>query len=174
MAAPVLKNLRAQAQTESFPGTEESALKEIAATVLPETLSRQGTDKVAVDFIRWVHDYKQGAEMQNGYGVTRVRSVPPGPAAKYLDQLRELSSSVLVDPDTPRRRTLLAERLKADGIHDLPGLPLTGNIVVDLMAFYFNSSAANDLLYEAAIGRDTCRGLEHSSAQPAPFKLGSN
>jgi hypothetical protein len=174
MAAPVLRNIRAHAQTELFAGSQESTLKELAASVLPETLSRQGTDKVAVDFIRWVHDYKAGAEMQNGYGVTRVRSVPPGPAGKYLDQLRELSSSVLANPDLPRRRTLLAEGLKADGIHDLPGLPLTGNVVVDLMAFYFSSSAANDLVYEAAIGRDACRGLEHSSERPAPFKLWSN
>ena len=172
MAAPILRNIRAQAQTEPFPGGEENALKELAATVLPETLGRQGTDRVAVNFIQWVRGYKEGAEMQNGYGVTRVRSVPPAPAGRYIDQLRELSSSVLSVPDVSKRRAILAERLKADGTHDLPGLPLIGNISVDLMAFYFTSSAANDLVYEAAIGRDDCRGLQHSSERPAPLKLG--
>lgn len=174
MAAPVLRNIRAQAQTELFPGSQESTLRELAATVLPETLSRQGTDKIAAEFIRWVHEYKPAAEMQSGYGVTRVRSVPPRPDTKYLDQLRELSFSVLVEPDLPGRRTLLAERLKSSGIHDLPALPLSGNIVVNLMTFYFSSSAANDLVYEAAIGRDACRGLEHSSQQPARLRLGSS
>jgi hypothetical protein len=169
-AAPVLNNTCAQAQSDSFPGSNEAALKELAVTVLPETLGRQGTDKIALDFIRWVHEYKPGAEMQNGYGVTRVRSVPPAPAGKYLDQLHELSSSVLAVTDLPQRRILLKERLKTAEIRDLPTLPLSGNIVVDLMAFYFNSSAANDLVYEAAISREACRGLGNSSRQPAPLQ----
>jgi hypothetical protein len=179
-AAPVLNNTRAQAQTDSFPGANEAALKELASTVLPRTLGRQGTDKIASDFIRWVHEYKPGAEMQNGYGVTRVRTAPPASAAHYLAQLRELSASVLAHPDLAGRRTLLAGRLKAEEIRDLPALPLSGNIVVDLMAFYFSSSAANDLVYEAAISREACRGLANSSRQPAPLnqvtqgKRGSN
>ena len=44
-AAPVLNNALAQAQSDSFPGASEAALKELASTVLPETLGRQGTDK---------------------------------------------------------------------------------------------------------------------------------
>ena len=172
-AAPVLNSSRAHAQTESFPGTNEATLKELAATVLPETLGRQGTDRIASDFIRWVHEYRPGAEMQNGYGVTRVRTVPAAPGAKYLSQLRELSA-VLADPDPARRRTILAGRLAAEEIRDLPALPLSGNIVVDLMTFYFSSSAANDLVYEAAISREACRGLANSSRQPAPLKRGSN
>ncbi len=173
-AAPVLNSTLAQAQAQvqadSFPGANESALKELAATVLPETLGRQGTDQIALDFIRWVHEYKPGAEMQNGYGVTRVRSLPPDPAGKYLDQLHELASSILAVADLPMRRKLLTERLKAEEIRDLPALPLSGNIVVDLMAFYFSSSAANDLVYEAAISREACRGLANSSRQPVPLK----
>jgi hypothetical protein len=170
-AAPVLNSTLAQAQPDSFPGASESALKELASTVLPETLGRQGTDKIALDFIRWVHEYKPGAEMQNGYGVTRVRTLPPAPAGKYLDQLHELASTILAVADLPQRRKLLTERLKAQEIRDLPALPLSGNIVVDLMAFYFSSSAANDLVYEAAISREDCRGLANSSRQPAPLKV---
>ena len=120
-----------------------------------------------------MHDYKPGAEMQNGYGTTRVRSVPPSPTAKYLDQLRDLSSSVLAVADLPQRRKLLTERLKAAEIRDLPALPLSGSIIADLMAFYFSSSAANDLVYEAAISREACRGLANSSRQPAPLKNGA-
>jgi hypothetical protein len=172
--APVLTNSLAQAQAESFPGSEEAALKELAFTVLPETLGRQGTEKIASDFVRWVHEYRPGAEMQNGYGITRVRSLPPGPAEKYLSQLRELSTSILSNPDVTERRKLLTGRLKAGEVRDLPTLPLSGNIVVDLMAFYFSSSAANDLVYEAAINREACRGLGNSSSQPAALRRGSN
>ena len=169
-AAPVLNSKLAQAQADSFPGANDSALKELASTVLPETLGRQGTDKIALDFIRWVREYKAGAEMQNGYGVTRVRSLPPDPAGRYLEQLHELASYILAVADLPQRRKLLTERLKSQEIRDLPGLPLSGNIVVDLMAFYFSSSAANDLVYEAAISREACRGLANSSRQPVPLK----
>jgi hypothetical protein len=37
------------------------------------------------------------------------------------------------------------------------------------MAFYFQSSAANDLCYRAAIGREACRGLPGSEDPPSEF-----
>lgn len=158
------------AQTSSFPGAHESTLKELAAVVLPESLGRKGSDEVSAEFIRWVREYRPGAEMQNGYGVTRVRVEPPSPVSKYLSQLAELSSSVLADGDLDLRRKQLAARLKTAGIRDLPGLPETGDIVVDLMAFYYTSTQANDLAYEAAIERDRCRGLNRSGEMPAPLQ----
>lgn len=55
-------------------------------------------------------------------------------------------------------------------IKELPRIPDGKNIVADLMSFYFRSAEANDLCYQAAIQRDTCRGLEGSSRKPAPLK----
>lgn len=168
-AIPLFRGIQSWAQTPSFPGTYEATLKELAATVLPESLKRTGTDQVSAEFVRWVHEYRPGAEMQSGYGITRVRVEPPSPVAKYLTQLEELSSSVFANTDLDFRRKQLAARLKAAGVRDLPGLPETGNIVVDLMTFYFTSSQANDLAYQSAIERDRCRGLERSGEVPAPL-----
>src|ERR1700716_2789779 len=86
---------RLWAQTVSFPGKQESTLKELAATVLPESLGRAGTDAVALQFVRWVQEYRAGAEMQTGYGSTRVRYQPLSPAPRYIEQLAQLSSGAL-------------------------------------------------------------------------------
>jgi hypothetical protein len=108
--------------------------------------------------------------MQNGYGVIRVRVGPPSPALKYLDQLDELSRSVFVNTNVQGRRKQLAARVNAAGIRNLPTLPETGDIVLDLMTFYFTSSQANDLAYEAAIERDRCRSLDESGQTPPALK----
>jgi hypothetical protein len=153
-----------------FPGAQDVALKELAATLLPESLGRPGTDEVAAGFVRWLNEYHPGAEMQNGYGFTRVRAVPPSATAKYLTQLEELARVILVNPDLGFRRKQLEARLQAADIKDLPALSESADIVVDLMAFYFNSSHANDFAYEAAIDRDGCRGLKSSSQIPSALR----
>lgn len=167
---PFWKGVPARAEAAVFPGKQEATLKELAATVLPESLGRIETDRLSGAFIRWLADYRPGAEMQNGYGVTRVRVEPPSPVTKYLAQLDELSRVVFVNRDLVSRRKQLEARLQAAGVRDLPALPETGDIVVDLMAFYFTSSQANDFAYEAAIDRDGCRGLKNSTQIPAPLK----
>ncbi len=169
-SVPFIRRLRASSTTDDFPGAHEDTLKELAATVLPENLKRQGTDRVSTDFVRWVRKYEPGAEMQSGYGVTRVRVEPPSPAAKYLHQLNELSRSVFLNSDLGGRRKQLATMLNAANVGDLPPLPQSGDIVVDLMTFYFTSSQANDLAYEAAIERDRCRSLDNSGQIPPPLK----
>jgi hypothetical protein len=167
---PLFKGARLRAETVVFPGAQDVALKELAATLLPESLGRSGADQVTAGFVRWLNEYHPGAEMQNGYGFTRVRVVPPSATAKYLTQLEELARVILANPDLRFRRQLLEARLHAANIKDLPALPESGDIVVDLMAFYFNSSHANDFAYEAAIDRDGCRGLKSSSQIPSPLK----
>src|SRR5689334_20208099 len=82
---------RGWAQTAVFPGAFDQALKELAATVLPASLGRQGTDAIADQFVRWVRQYRPGAEMQHGYGITQVRYKAPSPAPLYLTQLEQLA-----------------------------------------------------------------------------------
>jgi len=46
---------------------------------------------------------------------------------------------------------------------------MNGNsLIADFMGMYFGSEAGYDLAYDAAIGRDTCRGLDDSPKPPAP------
>jgi hypothetical protein len=161
------RGARLWAQTVSFPGAREKTLKDLAAAVLPASVGRARTDAVAEQFSRWVREYRPGAEMQHGYGITRVRYKSASPAPKYLAQLDELSAG----PITAER---LAAALRAAGIKDMPGVPDGNHIVADLMSFYFQSPAANDLAYNAAIGKDQCRTLKDSGTAPAPLKGGSN
>src|SRR5580692_10278912 len=132
-----LKGSRLRAQTADFPAKHESTLKELAATVLPESRGRAGTDSIALQFIRGVQEYRAGAEMQTGYGATRIRYKPATPAAVYLEQLGQLSSGALAQSGIAARRLKIAEALQAANIKDLPFAPDGAHIVSDLMTFYF-------------------------------------
>lgn len=162
-----LTNFRLSGQSVTFPGKHEATLRDLAATVLPESLGRSGTDAAAAGFIEWVQKYRAGAEMQTGYGFTRVRYKPASPALRYLEQLDQLASGALAEKSLIDRRQKIAERLMTAKVEDLPFVPDGAHVVSDLMTFYFQSSEANDLAYEARIGKDQCRGLKSSSAAPA-------
>jgi hypothetical protein len=161
---------RMKAQAPSFPGKHQSTLTDLAATVLPESLGRAKTDTIALQFVRWVQEYRAGAEMQTGYGTTRVRYKPGSPAPRYLEQLEQLASGALAQANLAARRAKIAEALQSANIRDLPIAPDGGHVAADLMTFYFQSPAANDLAYEAAIGKDQCRTLKNSGSMPAALK----
>jgi len=152
--------VRGWSQTLSFPGNQSATLKDLAAIVLPSDLGRNGTDRIADQFERYVREYRPGADTDHGYGFTRVRQKPPSPAPDYLKQLAALP--------TPLTREAVEAALEASQIKEMPRLPDGKNVIADLMSFYFRSADANDLCYRAAIGRDTCRGLAGSGKEPAP------
>src|SRR5262249_48783168 len=57
-------------------------------------------------------------------------------------------------------------------VTQLPARPNGNSLVADFTGLYFNGADARDLAYSAAIGRDTCRGLDGSEKAPAPLKIG--
>jgi|SRR5579862_120019 len=167
-----LRGVRLWAQTATFPGTREAALKDLAATILPASLGRAGTDAVAQQFIRWVREYRAGAEMQAGYGYPRLRNKPESPAPRYLSQLDALATGALAASDMKMRWSQLTTVLAEAKVGTLPQAPDGNHIVSDLMSFYFMSPEANDRAYDAEIGKDKCRGLRNSGAVPPPLKGG--
>jgi hypothetical protein len=173
IAAIPLRGVRAWAQTASFPGAREQTLNDLAAAVLPESLGRAKSGAVAAQFARWVREYHAGAEMQPGYGFTRVRYKGESPAPRYLEQLDRLAKDAPSQADLTHRRARIAEGLRAENIKDLPGMPDGKHIAADLMSFFFHSPEANDLAYGAAIGKDQCRTLADSATVPPPLKGGS-
>jgi hypothetical protein len=164
--------VRAWAQSVAFPGIREDTLNELAATVLPSSLGRAKTDAIAAQFTQWVREYRAGAAMSPGYGAPRLRYKGPSPAPQYQAQLAQLASGALATTDMAVRRRQLAEYLKSGPVSELTPVPEGNQIVTDLMSFYFYSPAANDLAYEAAIGKDTCRTLRNSGSAPEPLKGG--
>ena len=171
LGAAGLAALPAWAQAQ-FPGPREKELREIAAAVLPESLGRKGTDAVADQFTRWVRDYKPGAEMGAGYGVTRIHRKPASPAGTYAAQLQQLSSAVTTGTLAARRQAIAAS-MKSVGVRDIGNIPDGRHIASDLMTFFFQSPEANDLAYDAAVGKDQCRGIADSAPAPKPRKGGN-
>ena len=163
-----LSRIQSWAQTASFPGEQEDALRALATVVLPSELGAAWTAGAANAFILWVRDYRTGAEMDHGYGNTRLRSKGASPAPTYLLQLEALRPALLSGDADARRQAVIAALQQAH-IADLPRTPDGRHVAADLMAFYFRSSDANDLCYRAAIGRDRCRGLDGSEQAPAPL-----
>src|SRR5262245_39957014 len=152
------------------PLPDEAAVRAIAEVVLPSEIGSDGRARVVTSFIAWLRDYRAGADMDHGYGFTRLRRTPTSPAAKYADQLKTLEARAGAER-FPRlavdaRRTILEEAIAGAKIDRLPGRPDGGHIATDLMAFYFNSEEAHDRAYRAAIRRDSCRGLEGSGERP--------
>ena len=165
----VLPGLRTWAQTAGFPGDQADVLRALAATVLPSELGSEGIDRVATDFGRWVREYRAGAELDHGYGFTRIRRKGPSPAPSYLQHLAELRPALLT-ADSAGRRAAVLSALEQAKVAELPRTPGSQHVAADLMAFYFRGSDANDLCYRAAIGRDRCRGLQGSEQPPAPLR----
>jgi len=154
--------LRGWAQTAGFPGDQAQSLRALAAVALPSELGSAELERVVARFERWVREYRPGAEMDHGYGFTRLRSKQPSPVPAYLEQLRSLRLSGEAASDRARVEAALEQAKVAQ----LPQTPDGRHVASDLMAFYFRSSEANDLCYRAHIGRDECRGLAGSEREP--------
>jgi hypothetical protein len=154
-----LASLPAWAQPGEFPGEHAAALREMAAIVLPGEVD---AERVAHEFAAWVNGYRAGAETDHGYGNTRIRVKGASPASAYVTQLSALHGKV--------SRESITAALQQAGVTELPRTPGASHVAADLMAFYFRSSDANDLCYQAQIGRDQCRGLAGSDRPPAPLK----
>ena len=169
IAAVPLRGVQSWAQTATFPGTRETELEQLAVTVLPESLAPAEREAVVRQFIRWVREYKVHAEMQAGYGYPRVRYKPASPAPIYLVQL-DLLGPALAKPDIAERRAAVAGELTKANVANLPPWPDGKHIASDLMSLYFMSPGANDVAYGAGIGKDLCRGLKDSGAEPVPLK----
>lgn len=151
-----------------------AALGPIADAVLPDEIGAEARADVVGGFIRWMRGYREDADMDHGYGFTRIRRTGPSPARHYPAQLAALdraaarlkTNATFADLTIASRRTLVAEAFAEARIEQLPRRPTGAHVAADLMAFYFNSSEARDACYEARIGRDACRGLAGSERPP--------
>jgi len=173
-AAAAIPALHLEIDAASVPAEDfESILPAIAEVVLPSECDR--TAAVAA-FASWIANYKEGADTDHGYGNTRVRATGPSPAGNYPAQVaaldaaaRSLGASHFRAATLQQRRAILEAAIAQTNVQRLAARPSGAHIATDLMAHYFNSSAAADLCYRANIGRDICRGLARSDRAPAPL-----
>ena len=139
-------------------------VRDLAGVVLPSSLGRTRMDEIADGFIRWVREYKDGAEISSGYGFPRTQVVGPNPSVHYAEQLAQLDLAKL---DDAARRSAVEKALIEAKIDRIPQRPSGRHVAADLLAYFYGSADGEDFLYGVAIKRDDCRGLSDSGKRPA-------
>lgn len=153
-------------------------LRDVADTVLPSGIGRNGQNDAVDSFLKWIRDYKEGVALSHGYGEPRLVKSGPTPAPGYSTQLTALQAAAKSRAGRfgalplAVRRELLDAAFTTAGIRTLPGRPDGRHVIADLMAHYFRSSGANDLCYNARIGRNTYRAIRVTTVRPAPLNGG--
>jgi hypothetical protein len=179
IAARPLSNLDLLAEAQAdLTDANIAALKAIAEVVLPAALGQKGRDAEVARFVSWVRNYRAGADRGGGYGNARLTPpTGPSPATGYPAQFAALDKAAsaqgaasLAALAIDTRRVVIETALnQPQRVTQLPGRPNGANVIADFMGYYFGSAGARDLCYNAAIGRETCRGLEGSEKAPAPL-----
>jgi hypothetical protein len=167
---------RADALAAAWIADDAETLRALAEAVLPSELGREGAARVARDFQRWIDNYREHAEIVHSYGTSALRFTRPSPRAKWAAQMERLEHgkwemengisfrSLSVD----HRRAIVAEELKDEKVDRMPDVASASHVALGLLAFFYGSSEAADLAYEAKIGREQCRPLAASPRKPLP------
>ena len=175
-AAAALPLMRVELRADELPADQVLVLRDIAATVLPSAIGRKGQDEAVDQFLRWIREYKEGVALSHGYGEPRLVKSGPSPAPGYSKQLSTLQQAAQTRGgrfgtlSLAIRRELLDGAFKASDVRSLPGRPDGKHVIADLMAHYFRSSDANDLCYNARIGRNTYRAIRVTTGRPQPLQ----
>jgi hypothetical protein len=171
-AAAALPLMRVPLEAQELSADHVFLLRDVAATVLPSAIGNKGQNDAVDNFLKWVRDYKEGVALSHGYGEPRLVKSGPSPAPGYTTHLTALQQAAQARGGRfgalplEVRRQLLDEAFKAADVRNLPGRPDGKHVVADLMAHYFRSSAANDLCYNARIGRNTYRAIRVTTVRP--------
>jgi hypothetical protein len=165
-----------EASAAAQPATDLALLRAVAGVVLPSGLGSDGLAAAVERFSVWGREYKAGAEMSAGYGVTQIRVLPKDPSAGYRAHLVDLERKAkqrgqsFAALDASTQRAFVQAALAEAAVEALPRRPDGRHVAADLMShFFFVSSEGQDWLCNASIRRETCRGLSSSGERPAPL-----
>jgi hypothetical protein len=173
--AATLPLLRITLRADELSAGHVFVLRDVATTVLPSAIGAKGQDEAVDNFLRWLRDYKPGVPLSHGYGEPRLVRTGPSPAPGYGTQVTALQQAATARGGRfgalplADRRAILDAAFKTAGVQNLPSRPDGRHVVADLMAHYFRSSAANDLCYNARIGRHTYRAIRVTTVRPRPL-----
>jgi len=174
-AAAALPLMRVELRADELPPDQVFVLRDVAATVLPSAIGSKGQNEAVDNFLRWMRDYQEGVALSHGYGEPRLVKSGPSPVPAYskhiiaLQQAAQSRGGRFGALPIEARRELLDAAFTAADVRNLPGRPDGRHVVADLMAHYFRSSAANDLCYNARIGRNTYRAIRVTTVRPQPL-----
>jgi hypothetical protein len=158
------------AAAHAVPGDDHAGrLSALADAVLPQEIGAEARARAVDLFAAWLREYRAGAQLDHGYGITRLRRAPSSPAGRYraqLDDLDRRAGGTFAAASLAERRRAVSEAVMANDIRTLPERPDGGHVATDLMAHFFNGPEATDLAYGRLIGRFSCRGLPGSDQRP--------
>ena len=163
-------------------GLEGNALVPLAHVVLPAELGVARIDRAAVEFSKWIAGYREGEETLHPYGSERLGKTGPSPAAKWTQQLRDLSTAAETKYKKPfsalqdiQRADLVREALAGVQVNARVPAPIAApHVALALLAHFLNSPEATNLAYNKTIDAKQCRPLAKSSSEPVALqKAGS-
>jgi len=184
VAALPLDRVSLFAQPRELTPDAVATLQAVAATVLPASIGDATIRDVSDKFVAWTRGYREGVALAHGYGHPRLVKSGASPVPGYVRQLAALEAEALrrssgrarakgsrwAALDLETRRAILDAALAQAGVRSLPPRPMGQHVVADLMAFYFRSSEANDLAYNALINREVCRPIAITTRKPEPLR----
>ncbi|MDH3207775.1 MAG: gluconate 2-dehydrogenase subunit 3 family protein, partial [Gemmatimonadota bacterium] len=102
---------------------------------------------------------------------------PPHPGPRWAAQLdamdreSEQRSGVRFAGLSPeQRRAIVEDAIRSERSASLPRSPaLADGVAAGLLAWFYATSRANDLCYQAEVGRHLCRGTASLPEEPAPL-----
>ena len=147
----------------------------MAEVVLPSELGATGRAAAVNAFRDWLIAYEPAAEGIHGYGDQEITYLPADPAPGWNAQLAQLDAitrkrfgAAFADCDVTRREAVLRAQLsRVRGGDRLPSLIGAPHVALALLAHWCDSAAATDLVYDAAIGKESCRQLAIVTQSPA-------
>jgi hypothetical protein len=184
MAMLPLHRIRIFAQPRELTPEAVATLHDVAVTVLPASLGAAKIRDVADKFVVWTRGYREGVALAHGYGHPRLVKSGESPVPAYIRQLAALEAEALRHSsgqarsrggkwqalEVETRRAILDAAFAQAGVRALPARPMGQHVVADLMAFYFRSSEANDVAYNALINREICRPIAITTRKPEALR----
>jgi hypothetical protein len=168
---------RAHAAAVVHLETDPATLLALGEVVLPaKALGRAGIARAVNAFRDWGAGYRENAELNHGYGTSRLRATGPTPLTKWMSQLDALDAAAQAGFQKPfralsavERTTLVHDALKGQRLDRMPQVADAPHVALALLAHFYDSTAATDLCYQAQIGKQTCRPLAAQVRKPLPL-----
>jgi hypothetical protein len=162
-------------ETAAAPAGKPQTLAAVAAIVLPAaSLGEDGVRRVVEGFRKWLDELEPVAELDHAYIFTdEILYGPPDPEPLWRAQLEALELEAEKRHDAsfdaiPReeQEALLRRQLPSNPGTGLPDPARAPHVALGLLAYFYQTGEANDLCYERAIERTTCRGVESGASEP--------
>jgi hypothetical protein len=158
------------------PPLDRDRLLALGAVVLPVgALGRDGVERVVSGFAKWLDEFLPVAELDHPYGDDEILYGPADPKPRFRADLEALDLEAakrfgrsFTEASEEERQTIVRLQVRGMTRGSLPSPGEARHVAVGLLSYFYATSEANDLCYEAAIQRWECRGLDTARDKPGP------